>query len=104
MEENRVNLDERFTEHYESQERIEVEWKEGFEDTTGYGSRTDGKKARFYVGKSTGIKPIYLEIFQRNSIGGVAILSCAVKSIRGLGTYKYSPLREGADNVCSDHN
>lgn len=82
------DLDERFTEYYESRERVEVTWKDGFEDTTGYGSRTDGKKARFYVGLSTEIKPIYLQIDNRRSIGGVSILSCAVESIRGLGIYE----------------
>lgn len=84
-----VNLDERFTKHYKSGERVEVEYKEGFEDFTGYGSRTNGKKSRFYVGKSTGIKPIYLVILRRDSIGGAAILSCSIKSIRGLGIYKH---------------
>ena len=81
-------LDERFTPYFESGERVEVEWKEGFGDYSGYGAKTNGKKARFYVGKSTGIKPIYLEIFNKNSMGGQAILSVAVKSIRGLGIYK----------------
>ena len=82
-------LDERFTPYYESGERVEVEWKEGFGDLTGYGARTNGMKARFYVGKSTGWVPIYLELLTRNSIGGAAILSSAVKSIRGLGTYRW---------------
>ena len=81
-------LDQRFTPYYQSGERVEVEWKDGFEDFTGYGCRTDGMKARFYVGKSTGWKPIYLQILRRNSYGGVAILSSAVKSIKGLGLYK----------------
>ena len=82
------DLDERFTQYYQSGERVEVVWKEGFGDYSGYGCRTDGKKARFYVGKSTGWKPIYLMILKSNSIGGGAILSCAVESIRGLGTYR----------------
>ena len=88
MNQDLSELDERFTPFYNSGERVEVEWLEGYEDYTGYGARTDGKKARFYVGKSTGVKPVYLEIFNRNSVGGMAILSSAVKSIRGLGTYK----------------
>jgi len=82
-------LDPRFTPYYESGERVEVVWKEGFEDLSGYGCRTDGKKARFYVGKSTGWKPIYLQILSTRSFGGQAILSCAVESIRGLHTYKH---------------
>ena len=81
-------IDARFEPYYDSQERVEVEWKEGYEDFTGYGAQTEGKKARFYVGKSTGWKPIFLQILRRNSLGGTAILSCAVKSIRGLGIYR----------------
>ncbi len=78
------NLDPRFTPFYESGERIEVEWKKGFEDYTGYGCRTEGKKARFTVGMSTGWKPIYLIILKSNSFGGGSILYSAVKSIRPL--------------------
>lgn len=81
-------LDERFTPYYESGERVEVEWKEGYGDYTGYGARTDGKKARFYVGKSTGWRPIYLQIDNRRSMGGGALFSEGVKSIRGLGIYR----------------
>ena len=82
------DLDKRFERFYNSGERVEVEWKDGFGDFSGYGGRTEGKKARFYVGKSTGWKPVYLQIDNRRSMGGQAILSCAVKSIRGLGIYK----------------
>ena len=83
------DIDERFIKYLDSKERIEVTWKDGFEDYSGYGCRTDGKKARFYVGISTGWKPILLQIYRRDSIGGQSILSCAVESIRGLGIYKY---------------
>ncbi len=86
-------LDGRFEEYYGSGERVEVEWHEGFGDYTGYGYRTNGLKARFYVGRSTGWKPIYLMVLQRNSSGGAAILSCAVKSIRGLGIYRHEKPR-----------
>ena len=81
-------LDKRFTLYYKSGERVEVTWKDGFEDYSGYGCRTEGKKARFYVGRSTGWKPIYLMILRIDSIGGTAILSEAVESIRGLNIYK----------------
>ena len=82
------DLDERFTPYYNSGERVEVVNKEGFEDLGGYGARTDGKKARFYVGISTGWKPIYIQIYRRDSMGGQSILSCAVESVRGLGIYR----------------
>lgn len=80
-------IDKRFEKFYDIKERVEVTWKPGFEDYTGYGSRTEGRKARFYVGKSTGWKPIFIQIYSKRSIGGQAILSCAVESIRGLGIY-----------------
>lgn len=85
---NNSELDDRFTQYYDTGERVEVEWLDGFEDYTGYGCRTEGKKGRFYVGKSTGWTPIYLTILRRNSFGGGGICSSGVKSIRGLGIYK----------------
>jgi len=78
------DLDVRFTPFYQSGQRVEVEWLEGFEDYSGYGARTEGKKARFTVGKSTGWKPIYLQIYSRRARGGQAILSSAVKSIKAI--------------------
>lgn len=42
-------LDERFARYYENKERVEV-------------IEPDGSKNRFWVGKSTGWKPCYLEI------------------------------------------
>lgn len=86
-------LDARFTPFYESGERVEVTWKEGFEDLEGYGARTEGRKSRFYVGKSTGWKPIYLMIHRRDSIGGGGICSAGVDSIRGLGIYRHKAAR-----------
>ena len=89
MDKDFSELDKRFTPYYESKERVEVTWKEGFEDFSGYGCQTEGRKARFYVGKSTGWKPCYLQIYRRDSIGGIPILSSAVESIRGTGIYKH---------------
>ena len=99
------DLDSRFTKFHESGERVEVTWKPGFEDYTGYGCHTEGLKARFYVGRSTGWKPIYLMILQKNSIGGGAILSCAVKSIRGLGIFESSTfLQAGLNSSATQAN
>ncbi len=81
-------LDPRFTEFYLSGERVEVVNKPGFENFDGYGAKSNGQKARFYVGKSTGWKPIYLQLYRRNSIGGQAVLSSAVESVRGLGVFR----------------
>lgn len=82
------DIDVRFLPFLNSGERVEVTWKKGMEDYSGYGARTDGRKARFYVGRSTGWSPILLMIYRRGSIGGGGILSSAVESIRGLGTFR----------------
>ena len=81
-------LDDRFIPFYDSGERVEVTWKDGYEDFSGYGARTGGKKARFYVGKSTGWKPIFLMILRCDSMGGGSIVSSAVDKIRGIGKCK----------------
>jgi len=82
------SLDERFTPYYNSNERVEVVWKEGYEDYTGFGLKTEGRVGRFYVGRSTGCRPIYIMLLKRNSSGGAGILSSAVESIRGLEIYR----------------
>ena len=53
--------------------RIEATNKPGFRDYRGYGAKTDGLKNRFYVGRSTGWVPIYLEVLNSNSSGGSAL-------------------------------
>lgn len=90
------DLDPRFAPFYESRERVEVTWKPGFEDYTGYGARTEGRKARFWVGRSTGWKPVYLVLLTRRSCGGVALLSSAVESVRGIGGMR----RDCGASVC----
>jgi hypothetical protein len=55
--------------------RIEAVNAPGYEDYTGYGNKTDGKINRFYLGKSTGWVPIYLEILKSNSSGGSALFT-----------------------------
>jgi len=54
--------------------RIEAENDPGYEDYTGYGNRTEGKRNRFYIGRSTGWIPIYLEILKSNSHGGGGLM------------------------------
>lgn len=68
------DLDKRFTSFYKTGERIEVTYK-------------DKTKERFYIGKSTGWKPTYLEIMKRNSTGGSALCSKRIIDIKGLGIY-----------------
>jgi hypothetical protein len=80
-------LDPRFTQFYESGERVEVFWKNGY----GYGEMLYGNnrgRSRFYVGRSTGWLPVYLMLARRDSSGGMAINSEGVESIRGLGVYR----------------
>uniref|UniRef100_A0A6H2A5D1 Uncharacterized protein n=1 Tax=viral metagenome TaxID=1070528 RepID=A0A6H2A5D1_9ZZZZ len=69
------DLDPRFTPFYERGERIEVEYE-------------DGTKSRFYVGKSTGWKPVYLEIKKSNSSGGDVIYTDGIVKITPLNRYK----------------
>lgn len=54
------DLDSRFDYAYKEKRRVEVVYN-------------DGTKSRFWVGKSTGWKPRYLEIKTRRSIGGSSI-------------------------------
>jgi hypothetical protein len=42
----------------------------GYEDLTSYGGRTEGRENRFYIGRSTGWIPCYLEILTNRSTGG----------------------------------
>lgn len=65
-------LDPRFTHFHETGERIEITYK-------------NGEKIRCYIGKSTGWKPIYLEIKKSNSSGGGSLMTQGIVSIRGLG-------------------
>jgi hypothetical protein len=55
--------------------RVETINALGYEDLTGYGGRTDGKINRFYIGRSTGWIPIYLEILTNRSSGGGALFT-----------------------------
>ncbi len=86
-------LDDRFTTYFNSGERIEVVWEPGHELMMGHGCKTEGRVARFYVGKSSGWKPIYIMLLRRDSSGGMQILSDAVRHIRGLGMYRWSAYR-----------
>lgn len=79
------SLDSRLDSFYKSKERIEVIYK-------------DGTKARFYVGKSTGWKPVYLEIAKSNSTGGGAVYLPKDCEIRGTGKH-LQPLTVGFSNM-----
>lgn len=47
-----------------------------------------GERRRFYVGKSLGWLPCHLEIKQRNSSGGPAVMGAPFKFIRVLGAQR----------------
>lgn len=85
MEKDFSDIDERFISYYMRGERVEAILKEGYELFMGYGCRTGGRVIRFYVGLSTGWRPVFLQILNRNSMGGMAISSEAIEDIRGLG-------------------
>lgn len=85
------DLNPEFTKYFESGEQVEVEWKEGWGMMMGNtGCKTGGNKTRFYVGKSTGWKPIYLMLLKKNSSGGCAISKNeeGIKSIKGTGKFR----------------
>jgi hypothetical protein len=65
--------------------RVEAHNYPGYEDYTGYGGRTNGKINRFYIGRSTGFIPIYLEILTNRSTGGSALFVPAKKYARSFG-------------------
>lgn len=69
------NLNPRLTPYYKSGQRIEVTY-------------ADGNKLRAYVGKSTGWKPIYLEILKSNSYGGGEFYLPDDAKITPLNKYK----------------
>ena len=66
------SLNPRATRFYKSGERVEITYK-------------NGEKLRCYIGKSTGWKPVYLEILRRNSTGGGSLYLPDDAQIRGLG-------------------
>jgi len=68
-----LTFDNQFETWLKSHARIEATNKPGYEDLTGYGALTNGHKNRFYLGRSTGWIPIYLEILKSNSYGGSAL-------------------------------
>lgn len=72
---DRSRLDSQLDRFYKSGERIEITYR-------------GGDKIRCYVGKSTGWRPVYLEISRSNSSGGGSILSDMIESIRPLGKYR----------------
>lgn len=77
-----------FQSYYQSKERVEVVWKEPYQIYSGYGCKTDGKKGRFYIGRSMGWLPIYLQLDNSRSISGPGLDADMVQSIRGLGVYR----------------
>ena len=63
----------RFEAWKQNNERIERTNKPGYEYYSGYGCMNDGKKNRFYIGKSTGWIPIYIELLRKDSTGGTSL-------------------------------
>lgn len=68
-----LHYDYQFEQWKKNRVRIEAINPKGYEDYSGYGNLTNGLKNRFYIGKSTGWMPIYLEILKSNSYGGSSL-------------------------------
>lgn len=71
---DRSDLNPRATPYYRTGERVEITY-------------ADGTKTRCFIGKSTGWKPIYLEIARVDSTGGGALYLPDDATIRGLHRY-----------------
>ncbi len=71
-------LDQRFTRYYKNGQRVEVTytWDSG-----------ETEKERFYIGKSTGWKPIYIALKRVDSIGGCGIMSRPITHIRPIDRF-----------------
>ena len=66
--------------------RVEIVWKKGYECLMGrMGCATNGKINRLYIGKSTGILPVYLHIINRSSSGGSELLTEGIEHIQSIG-------------------
>lgn len=89
MDTDYSDIDKRFIPFFLRGERVEVILKEGYELNMGHGCRTEGRAIRFYVGVSTGWRPIFLMVLNRNSNGGMGIMSESVEHVHGLRIYKY---------------
>jgi len=72
---DKSELNPRATQFYKSGERVEIIY-------------SDGEKTRCYIGKSTGWKPVYLEVKKSNSMGGGALYLPENATIRGVGRYR----------------
>lgn len=48
-----------------------------------------GEKRRFYVGRSSGWKPIHIEVKRIDSTGGIGVMGAPFKSIRVLNKRRY---------------
>lgn len=76
-----ITYDQKLEDFKTRRARIEITWKPGYEDFGGYGARTDGRKQRGFIGKSTGWTPIYLLILTSRSSGGASLMHEGIQSI-----------------------
>ena len=68
---------------YINQGRVQLTYKAGYEAFKGYHDRT-GLIHTCYIGCSTGIKPILLEIPSKRSIGGSGLLTAVITDLKVL--------------------
>jgi hypothetical protein len=65
-----------------SNHRVEIAWKEGYENLGGYGAGCDGKRARYWIGRSAGSSPVLLGLHTRRSIWGEALSVNMIASVK----------------------
>ena len=83
-----ITYDQEIEKFKQSGERVEIHWKKGWKDWSGYGQKTDGRIARGYIGRSTGWIPIYLLLLTSKSSGGEGLCHTGIESIKGLEVYR----------------
>jgi hypothetical protein len=64
---------------HHSRSRVKITYKKGFGEIGGYSPVME--EVFCYVGKSTGAKPISLDIRTRRSIGGCALLTHCIEKV-----------------------
>lgn len=89
MDYTELDASPRLAQYAESEERVEIEWKPGHGMLMGYGCRFEnGEKARGYISRTTGWRPGYILLLNRNSMGGTLISEKEIQAIHGLGVFR----------------
>ena len=74
-----TNIKEQLIRCYKNKERVKITYKKGYGEYGGYSKILE--EIFCYIGKSTGTKPIFLDIRNKKSTGGGAILTNRIEKI-----------------------